>query len=104
MKISLFLPHVGVFGGVRRFLELGNEWSALGHEVRLYHPEGTAPVWLPFAGAVERLDRASGFSPDLAVCADPHTYPVFRAQPAVRHLYYCVIEGDPGLRLAAADR
>ena len=33
MRIHTFLPHVGVFGGVRRFLELGNEWTALGHEV-----------------------------------------------------------------------
>jgi glycosyltransferase involved in cell wall biosynthesis len=103
MKISLFLPHVGVFGGVRRFLELGNEWSGLGHRVLLYHPEGTVPGWLPFAGSVERLDRAAGVAADLAISADPHTYPEFRSHPAARHLYYCVIEGDPGLRMAAAD-
>ena len=53
--ISLFLPHVGVFGGVRRFIELGNAWSAMGHGVTLFHPEGTQPDWLPFAGTVRRL-------------------------------------------------
>src|SRR5438045_2220468 len=40
MRIGLFLPHVSVFGGVRRYLELGNEWTALGHDVTLFHPEG----------------------------------------------------------------
>ena len=40
MRISTFLPHVGVFGGVRRFLELGNAWCAAGHEVT-YHPGET---------------------------------------------------------------
>lgn len=102
MRIALFLPHVGVFGGVRRFIELGNEWSALGHEVTLYHPDGTPPAWLAFRGRVEPLATAGGSS-DLAVCADPHTYAAFRAHRAGTHLYYCVIEGDAGLARAIAD-
>ena len=40
VKIATFLPHVGVFGGVRRFIELGNAWVAMGHNVTLYHPGG----------------------------------------------------------------
>lgn len=103
MRIALFLPHVGVFGGVRRFLELGNEWSALGHEVVLFHPDGSPPAWLPFAGRVAPLAAAAGASANLAICADPHTYDAFRAMPAATHLYYCVIEGDAGLARAAAD-
>ena len=105
MRIALFLPHVGVFGGVRRFIELGNEWSALGHEVTLFHPEGTAPAWLPFRGRVSLLAAAvgAGAGADLAVCADPHTYDTFRATAAATHLYYCVIEGDAGLARAIAD-
>lgn len=103
MRIALFLPHVGVFGGVRRFLELGNEWTALGHAVTLYHPEGGAPAWLPFRGEVAPLAAAAGASADLAVGADPHTYDAFRALPAATHLYYCVIEGDAGLARALAD-
>jgi glycosyltransferase involved in cell wall biosynthesis len=104
MRIATFLPHVGVFGGVRRFIELGNEWSALGHDVTLYHPEGTPPAWLPHHGHVAPLAAApSAGAFDLAVCADPHTYDVFRATSATTHLYYCVLEGDPGLRRALAD-
>lgn len=97
MRIRLFLPHVGVFGGVRRFVELGNAWIATGHEVTLHHPEGTPPAWLPFAGRTETLAAAATADSDLAVCADPHTWPAFRAHRARTHLYYCVIEGDPGL-------
>lgn len=102
MRISLFLPHVGVFGGVRRFLELGNAWSASGHAVTLLHPEGGPPAWLPFAGATRRLDEAATVAADLAVCADPHTFDAFAAAPAGTRLYYCVIEGDPGLARALA--
>jgi glycosyltransferase involved in cell wall biosynthesis len=100
MRISLFLPHVGVFGGVRRFLELGNVWSGLGHDVTLFHPAGVPPGWLRFAGATRPLDRAGGFESDLALCADPHTFDAFAAQRAGIHVYYCVIEDDPGVARA----
>lgn len=103
MRIALFLPHVGVFGGVRRFLELGNEWSALGHDVTLFHPDGTPPTWLAFRGGVEPLRAAAEWQGALAVGADPHTYEAFRASRAATHLYYCVIEGDAGLDRAIAD-
>ncbi len=103
MRIATFLPHVGVFGGVRRFLELGNEWIALGHHVTLYHPDGTPPAWLEYRGRVAPLANAAGESSDLAIGADPHTYAAFRAHAAEVHLYYCVIEGDPGLAAAMHD-
>ena len=103
MRIGLFLPHVGVFGGVRRYLELGNEWTALGHAVTLYHPAGTAPAWLAFAGAILPLAAAAGSESDLAICGDSLTYPPFRALTAQHHLYYCVLEGDPGLPAARVD-
>ena len=102
MIISLFLPHVGVFGGVRRFIELGNTWTAMGHGVTLFHPEGTPPGWLPFSGTVRRLEAAAGLASDLAVCADASTFDAFLGHRAARHLYYCVIEGDPAAARAAS--
>jgi glycosyltransferase involved in cell wall biosynthesis len=102
MRISLFLPHVGVFGGVRRFVELGNAWGRTGHEVTLYHPGGERPAWLAFSGAVEPLAVAATRSTDLALCADPHTLDAFLAHGAGARVYYCVLEGDPGAERAAA--
>ena len=103
MRIGLFLPHVSVFGGVRRHLELGNEWVAMGHEVTLHHPEGTPPVWLPFQGRVAPLAEARAASSDLALCGDAVSYPEFRAHRAARHLYYSVVEGDRGAEAAIGD-
>ena len=104
MRIALFLPHVGVFGGVRRYLELGNEWTALGHEVTLHHPTGEPPVWLPFTGRTRPLAEAVHGESDLAIAGDAGTYAAFRAHRAKRYVYYCVLEGDPGLAAAIADR
>jgi len=102
MRISLFLPHVGVYGGVRRFIELGNVWTADGHEVVLYHPEGAPPAWLPFAGRTAPLAEAAGARADLAFCGDRHTLPALLASPAARRIYYCVIEKDPAAGAAIA--
>jgi len=103
VRIATFLPHVGVFGGVRRFLELGNAWHAAGHTVTLYHSDGTVPGWLPFAGRVAPLAAATGEDSDLAVCADGGTYDVFRAHRSARHIYYCVLEKDAGVERAVRD-
>jgi len=104
MRLALFLPHVGVFGGVRRYLELGNEWVGLGHEVTLHTPDGAPPRWLAFAGRTAALAAAATSVSDVALCGDAATYPAFRAHRARRHLYYCVLERDPGLPAAIADR
>jgi len=103
MRISTFLPHTGVFGGVRRFIELGNEWADAGHDVTLFHTDGSPPGWLPYRGRVAPLAAAAGAGCDLAICADPHTYDAFRAHRAAIHVYYCVLEGDAGLARAIAD-
>ncbi|MEY4070403.1 MAG: hypothetical protein RL721_1017 [Candidatus Eisenbacteria bacterium] len=103
MRIALFLPHVGVFGGVRRYLELGNEWVAMGHTVTLHHPAGTPPTWLPFAGETASVEVAATRPSDLAITGDAGSWEAFRAHPSACHVYYCVLEGDPGLARALAD-
>jgi glycosyltransferase involved in cell wall biosynthesis len=103
MRIALFLPHVGIFGGVRRFLELGNSWVRRGASVTLFHPSGDAPGWLAFSGQVARLETAGSESSDLALCADPHTLDAFLAHSSRTHVYYCVIEGDPGVARCARE-
>ncbi len=103
MRIATFLPHVGVFGGVRRFVELGNAWTDAGHEVVLYHPHGEPPAWLSYRGRTAPLAAAAGADSDVAWCADPHTYAAFRSHRSTRHVYYCVLEKDPGLGRAVAD-
>src|SRR5437762_10516603 len=103
MRIGLFLPHVGVFGGVRRYIELGNEWVSMGHDVTLHHPSGAPPTWLRFSGRTTALS-AAGPTFDVVMCGDEQSYAAFRARPAGHYVYYCVLEGDPGLRAAIADR
>jgi glycosyltransferase involved in cell wall biosynthesis len=77
---------------------------SLGHEVTLHHPTGEPPAWLPFAGRTRPLAEAARGASDVAIAGDAGTYAAFRAHRAIHHLYYCVLEGDPGLAAAIADR
>lgn len=56
MRIAAVLPHVEVFGGVRRYIEIGNELTRRGHHFVIFHPQGTEPDWLEFKGETRSFD------------------------------------------------
>lgn len=39
------MPHTRLYGGVKRFIELGRVFAAAGHGFTLYTPDGKPPVW-----------------------------------------------------------
>lgn len=45
MKFAVILPHTKLYGGVKRFFELGDVFIKKGHEFKVLTPEGTAPLW-----------------------------------------------------------
>lgn len=64
MHIAVVLPHTKLFGGVKRYFELGNRFVAGGHGFTVLTPQGTAPDWFDFAGSVKPLSRLDGLSLD----------------------------------------
>src|SRR5258708_4255764 len=97
MRLAAVLPHLSVFGGIRRYLSLGNCWIDQGHEVVLFTPTGEAPSWLPFRGLVRAWDAPLGAAPfDAAFTPQAALLPRMRALPALRRVYYCALEGERG--------
>ncbi len=45
MKAGAILPHTHLYGGVKRFIELGRIFNGAGHSFTLYTPDGIAPNW-----------------------------------------------------------
>lgn len=64
MKLGVILPHTKLFGGVKRFFELGNIFIDKGHEFFVFTPEGLAPNWFDFNGKVNILDSLPSYSLD----------------------------------------
>ncbi len=96
--IGALLPGVGVFGGVRRFLALGNELVSRGHRFTLYHPAGEPPTWMPFTGLTRPLAGLDAGRHDVLLCGEPTLLPLFEAASARLKLFYCVLEKLPGER------
>jgi len=82
VRIAALLPHLGVYGGVRRFLELGNRLVRRGHRFTIYVADGSKPPWLPFEGDVRPLDEAGATVHDALLCGDPSVLPVLAEAPA----------------------
>ena len=40
MKLGVLLPHTKLYGGVKRFLELGNIFVEKGHDFYVFTPDG----------------------------------------------------------------
>jgi glycosyltransferase involved in cell wall biosynthesis len=57
MKLAVILPHTKLYGGVKRFLELGNYFVEKGHVFCVYTPDGEAPDWFRFKGRMSTFSQ-----------------------------------------------
>jgi glycosyltransferase involved in cell wall biosynthesis len=106
LRIAVALPHLGVYGGIRRFLELARVWSAAGHTVAILTPD-YRPVpagrrgepWLPFGGELGGLERLSAEQWDAFLSPDPGLFLGVESHGALR-VFYAVLEKAPGAKEA----
>ena len=92
MKIAALLPHVEVFGGVRRYLEIGNELANRGYTFVLFHPRGNKPDWLEFKGITRPFSSLDEECFDIAICSEYSILPYFEKLEARVKLFYFVLE------------
>jgi glycosyltransferase involved in cell wall biosynthesis len=93
MKIAALLPHVDIFGGVRRYLEIGNEFSRRGYRFVLFLPEVTKPDWLTFEGTIKPFSSLSEESFDVGLCSEYSILPYFEKLEAEFKFFYFLLEG-----------
>lgn len=98
-RIAVALPHLGVYGGIRRFFELGRVWTRLGHHVALLTPpagRGGEPTeaWLPFGGEIGDLSRLAAERWDAVLSPDPRLFLEIEAPGALK-IFYAVLEKAP---------
>ncbi len=95
LRLAVVLPSLGVFGGIRRFLELGEIWTRRGHAVALFLPAAPeARPWIPFTGPIHPLRELPRGSWDAVISPDPELLLSSHAPGALR-VYYSVLERAP---------
>jgi len=93
MKIAAVLPHVDIFGGIRRYLEIGNEISSRGHYFVLFHPQGSKPEWLEFKGITKPFSSLGEEAFDIGLCSEYSVLPYFEKLNAGAKCFYFLLKG-----------
>lgn len=70
-KFAVILPHTLLFGGVRRFFELGEIFIRHGHQMFVFTPEGKRPDWFNFSATVDALSNLPNYQLDCIFITEP---------------------------------
>jgi len=88
-KIGVILPNCRLFGGVRRFFELGEIFIQKGHQMYIFTPDGTGPDWFQFSGTVDKLDNLHQYDLTLLFITEPvFLINLVNAQAALKVFYH----------------
>ena len=82
LTIRTLLPHVRIAGGVRRFLELGNEFVKRGHEYSVFKPDTTPPDWFECRFPFRPIETLGDKPCDVTLCGDTGLLPVLATAPS----------------------
>ncbi len=72
MKIVFVEPHLELFGGIRRIIELANHLNERGQEVTIYHPMGTPCAWMRCAAEIQPTHMLADLEHDVVIYNDPN--------------------------------
>lgn len=94
MKVGAILPHLDQYGGVRRFLEIGNCFIEKKINYTVFASSGNRCNWFDYKGSIRDWSKIHA---DYILIADP---PSFRVLPKVKgKIFICVIAGGHFLRM-----
>lgn len=94
LRLGVLLPHTKLYGGVKRFLELGNRFVELNHEFTVYTPDGEPPAWFDFHGRMATFDQLDGAVADALFTTTVRFVPMMH-RAAVRHkVFYHVRKSE----------
>lgn len=72
LSISFIEPHLELFGGIRRVLELSNSMIDLGHNVTIFHSDGRSCQWMDTKATILSYDEALRQEHEILIFNDPN--------------------------------
>ncbi len=92
-RLAVILPHLGLYGGNLRYVELGNALASAGHRMVLATPDGARPDFLPYHGETATFDELRDDPPDVLLASEQNLFDTFLDLPGGRKFFYFIIEG-----------
>ncbi len=88
LKIAFIEPHLKLFGGIRRILELANRLTLKGEDVTIYHPGGEPCSWMECRARTRRLVELKKDPFDVVIFNNPPDYKHARSSNARLKVFY----------------
>lgn len=92
LTLGVILPNTKIFGGVKRFFEIGNILISGGHRFMVFTPDGSAPAWFPFEGEVLKLAQISSYSFDAVFITEPQFLKALEEAKTRLRIFYAVLQ------------
>jgi len=73
MKISFVEPHLKLYGGIRRIIELANRLTQRGHDVTIFHSNGSHCEWMECIAKIKSYNELLKEEHDIIIYNDPNT-------------------------------
>lgn len=90
MEIGVLLPHTKLYGGVKRFMELGNIFVEKGHHFYIFTTDGTPPTWFDFKGMMKTFDAIKDINLDALFFTEPRYISLMEAANSKHKIFYFV--------------
>lgn len=72
MKISFIEPHLKIYGGIRRIIELSNRLTLSGHDVTIFHSDGSPCGWMESIAKTKSYNKVLTENHDVLIYNDPN--------------------------------
>lgn len=92
LRLGVILPHTKIFGGVKRFFEIGNILISRGHTFTVFTPAGESPRWFPFQGEVCMLDGLASHNFDALFITEPDFLDALNGANTSLKIFYAVLQ------------
>lgn len=90
MNIGVVLPHTRLYGGVKRFMELGNIFVEKGHQFYVFTEDGTPPNWFDFKGKMKTFAQIEDEKLDALFFTEPRYASLMSKAKAIHKIFYFV--------------
>ncbi len=94
MRLAVILPNTKLYGGVKRFFELGDALLRMGHTLVVFSPQAERPDWYEGDVEVASIDTAYNRPFEAAFITETQFLPVLTVMKAVRKILYFVRPSD----------
>ncbi len=88
--MGVLLPHTKLYGGVKRFLELGNAFVRKGHRFIVFTPDAKAPDWFDYHGEMATFDDIASTELDALWTTTVEYIPMVKESRARHKIFYHV--------------